>query len=79
LQQWIPDEDDSDEDGETASNDNILDCHLPKPPTADQTVDFRKMCTKRSDLLTSWSTTPVGETLANTTFVVAVRHHATED
>ncbi|BEL12814.1 hypothetical protein Q0Z83_110050 [Actinoplanes sichuanensis] len=74
LQRWIPDNDDYDENGGTATNEHILDCHLTKPPTPEQIVDFLKLCTNQPDILTTWAKTPTGELLAGTRFVVAERH-----
>ncbi|AEV87169.1 hypothetical protein ACWT_6155 [Actinoplanes sp. SE50] len=73
LQQWIPDYDDSEDDG-SATSENILDCHLDTPPAVDQIVALLNLCTDHPSLLTTWAKTPIGNSLAGTPYVVDERH-----
>jgi hypothetical protein len=74
LQQWIPDNDDFDENGGTATGEQILDCNLAQPPTAGEIAAFLKQCAEQPDLFTTWAKTSIGEPLTGTPFIVSERH-----
>lgn len=76
LTQWIPDQEDYDENGGTAAGERVLDCVLPQALTASEIAAFLKLCADQPDLLTTWADTPAGEPLTNTQFIVTTRHPA---
>jgi hypothetical protein len=55
LTQWIPDNEDFDEEGGTARGEQVLDCVLTKPLTADEIAALFKLCAERPHLLSGYS------------------------
>lgn len=74
LTQWIPDNEDFDEEGGTATGKPVLECVLTQPLSADEIAASLKLCDDQPDLLSTWAGTPVGEPLSGTQFIVTKRH-----
>jgi hypothetical protein len=72
---WEPD---GPEDAEcnSATGHTILSCARSAPPTASEIADLLNRSAEQPKQLTFWAETPVGATLAGTTFVVTERHTA---
>jgi hypothetical protein len=72
IGRWEPDDPD-DEYGD-ATGRSLLCCACPTPPTASEIAEVLSQGAGRPEQLTAWAKTPVGQTLAGTTFVVTERN-----
>ncbi|MER5649031.1 hypothetical protein [Streptosporangium sp. NPDC002524] len=72
IGRWISDDLDDDDDSETGQT--ILRCVLATPPSASELVEVLNLAVAHDRQLAVWETTPVGEALEGTGFVVTLRY-----
>lgn len=71
VSEWITTE--RDEHGSSASGEPILTCDVTSRPTAGDLTALLNAAAEHERRLADWSLTPVGQALANTSFVVTAR------
>lgn len=70
---WVPDDPDDEEDG-SARGEPVLSCARSAPPAVSEIVELLNRSGGRPEQLAIWANTAVGETLADTAFVVTERY-----
>jgi hypothetical protein len=70
IEQWIPDEYDSDGEIAGAHGDTVLECVLAERPTAGQLASLLTLAESGPEQMPKWAETHVGEALAGTAFIV---------
>lgn len=73
IGQWDIDLDDPENDGKTATGEPVLVCSRASAPSVTDIVELLNQSGGRPEQLAAWALTPVGDKLANTTFVVTRR------
>lgn len=71
ISRWEPD-DPEDEECTSATGKTVLNCILSAPPAASEITDLLNRSSEQQ--LAAWADTPVGATLAGTTFIVTNRY-----
>jgi hypothetical protein len=72
---WEPD-DPADEECDSATGQTLLVCTCPSPPDASEIAALLNHSERQPEQLSEWAKTPIGATLAGTTFVVTERPDA---
>jgi hypothetical protein len=73
IDQWVPDEYDSDGEIAEARGDMVLECVLVERPTAGQLTSLLTLAERELAQMPAWAKTPVGDALAGTAFIVTSR------